>query len=353
MAVVTGLGEASFSGGPYNLIPQVFNAAWERAQYAASVSESNFDAALTSGGAGPSMAPATVDFSATVDEPNVFIPTNAEGASIAKMTELSDVVIDKLAGLFAGYMRDYFPNECGYLQEAQAWICRTITEGGTGIAPHIEDQIWQRDRARVLADTNRASQELIATFAARRFPLPPGALVHQIHLAHQDGLEKIAQASRDVAIKQADIEVDNVRFAVDKAVTLYGTAVSAASDYVKALSIGPSQAMQIVPSITDSQSRLIGAASEYYRARIAVKELELKAKLPNAEYEQSARAKNGDWLMQMIRNKVDAAIAAAQAMSTQAAAALNGLHASTSLGASQSIGYSYQGDVNADVPPAT
>ena len=354
---------AEFSGGPYDLIPQVFNAAWNRAQSAALASSNNFTAALTAGGGGARMTSASVkllkdtkaEFDPKIVEPAVFIPTNAEAASVAKMTELSDAVIDKLAGLFSGYMGEYFPNECGYLEKAQRWICDTIENGGTGIPSHVEDQIWQRDRSRVLEETNRARDDVFASFAARGFPVPPGAALHAIRLSQTEASNRIAQQSRDVAIKQAEIEIENIRFAVDKAINLYGTAVAAASDYVKALSVGPTSAMQIVPSITDSQSRLISAAGDYYRARIAVKELELKAHLPSAEFEQSARIKNGDWLMQMIRNKVDAAISAAQALSTQAAAALNGLHASTSLGASSSnsVGYSYGGDVSGEVPPKT
>lgn len=355
MTIFASSAGAGFSGGPYDLIPQVFNAAWDRAQNAASASSSNFSAALTAGGAGAHMNSASVTFDSTVVEPSVFIPTNAEAASVAKMTELSDAVIDKLAGLFSGYMGEYFPNECGYLEKAQRWICDTIENGGTGLPPHVEDQIWQRDRSRVLEETNRARDEVFASFAARGFPVPPGAALHAIRLSQTEASNRIAQQSRDVAIKQAEIEIENIRFAVDKAINLYGTAVAAASDYVKALSVGPTSAMQIVPSITDSQSRLISAAGDYYRARIAVKELELKAHLPSAEFEQSARIKNGDWLMQMIRNKVDAAISAAQALSTQAAAALNGLHASTSLGASSSnsVGYSYGGDVSGEVSPKT
>ena len=354
----------TFSGGPYDLIPQVFNAAWDRAQNTASASSTNFNAALTAGGGGARMKSASVKlvddaakaaFDPSVVEPAVFIPKNAEAASVAKMTELSDAVIDKLAGLFSGYMGEYFPNECGYLEKAQRWICDTIENGGTGIPSHVEDQIWQRDRSRVLEETNRARDEVFASFAARGFPVPPGAALHAIRLSQTEASNRIAQQSRDVAIKQAEIEVENIRFAVDKAISLYGSAVAAASDYVKALSVGPTSAMQIVPSITDSQSRLIGAAGDYYRARIAVKELELKARLPNAEFEQNARIKNGDWQMQMIRNKVDAAISAAQALSTQAAAALNGLHASTSLGASSSnsVGFSYGGDVSGEVGPKT
>ena len=340
---------------PAEVVESVHSRAWEKAQGLSSSASSAFSTAFEVGSATPSMAPAKVEFDVEVEEPEVTIPKDAEGASVAKMTELSNEVIDKLSGLFRDYLVEYFPNECGYLEKAQAWICETLTNGGTGLAPHVEDQIWQRDRARVLQEVERAGREVLATFASRGFPLPPGAAAHQIAMIQQDAQAKIAQASRDVAIKQAEIEVENVRFAVERAIGLYGTAIGAAGDYIKALSVGPTSAMQIVPSITDSQSRLISAAGDYYRARIAVKELELRSRLPNAEFEQAAKVQNGDWNMQMLKNRLDAAIAAAQSLSTQAAAALNGLHASASVSASasNSVGYSYGGDVSGDVAPKT
>ena len=357
MAVTTSGGGSAFdfTGGPAAVVADVFNIAWDKAQSLSSSTEQGFARAIEMGVDAPTMTPARIDYSSSVIEPTVNIPINAEGASVERFEEFSGMVIDKLAGLFGGFMTEFFPNECGYLQKAQQWICDALTNGGTGIKPHVENQIWQRDRARVLADVKRAGDELLAAFAARGFPLPPGAATHAMHLTQFDGQNKIAQASRDVAIKQVEIEIENVRFAVESAISLYGSAIAAASDYIKALSIGPTAAMQVVPSVTDSQSRLIGAASEYYRARIAVKELELRATLPNAEMDQAARAKRGDWQIALVHARVRAAMAAAQGLSSQAAAALNGLHASASIGGSSStsVGYSYGGDVAGDVPPKT
>jgi hypothetical protein len=355
MAAVTLASNPDFEGGPAAVVSDVFNVAWDRAEAMSSQSRVGFNEALAIGGSGPSMNAASLSFDPAVVEPNVTIPQNADGASVAKFHELAEQVMDKLAGLFGGYITDYFPNECGYLEKAQQWICDTLTSGGTGINADVEDQIWQRDRARVLNEVSRANQEVIANFAARGFPIPPGAAAHQMQMQQIEGQNKIGQQSRDIAIKQVEIEIENVRFAVDKAISLYSAAMSAASDYIRALSVGYNSSMQLVPSVTDSQSKLIGAASEYYRARIAVKELELKSKLPNAEYEQAARVRNGDWLMAMVNSRVQAAVSEAQGLSTQAAAALNGLHASASISGSSgnTVGFSYSGDVNAEVSPKT
>lgn len=344
-----------FSGSPAEVVAKVYEYSWQRASELSEETTEAFSKAIAEGSNAATMTPASLVSSFNVVEPNVFIPTNAEGASLAKFNELSDAVIDKLVGLFRGYMSEYFPNECGYLTKAQQWICDTLTNGGTGIRPNVEDQIFQRERARTLQEAQRATDETLATFAARGYPLPPGAAAHAVRMVQQGAQAAAAQASRDIAIKQMDIEIENTRFAVDKAIALYSAAVGAAGDYIKAMSIGPQSGMQLIPSITDSQSRLISAASEYYRARIAVRELELKTKLPNAEFDQASRVKNGDWNMQMVANKLQAAIEAARSLSTQAAAALNGLHAQAGISGqgSTSVSYSYGGDVTTEVPPKT
>jgi hypothetical protein len=344
-----------FDGTPAEVVSDVFNAAWDQASSKSATSSNFFSAALSEGTVASSMAAADLGFIPSVIEPLVDIPTTAAGATVEKFEEYTDLVIDKLSGLFAGYLSTYFPDERAVLGEAEAWLTQALTTGGTGLAPAIEDQIWQRDRARLLAEASRISDELVAAFAARGFPLPPGALLHQQYLVQRDTQDKIAQSSREAAIKAAEMELDNIRFAVQQAVDLYKAAMANAADYIKALSIGPQVGMQIVPSVTDSQSRLISAASEYYRARIGVEELKLKAKLPDAEWEQAARIKNGDWVMEMVKNRVSAAIEAARGLSTQAAAALNGLHASVSVGASasNSVGYSYSGDTSGEAPVKT
>jgi phage-related baseplate assembly protein len=99
----------------------------------------------------------------------------------------------------------------------------------------------------------------------------------------------------------------------------------------------------------------MSAASDYYRARISVEELRLKAAMPNGEWKQEANKENQDAQMQALRNRVDAAIEAAKAMATEVAAALNALHVSSSTSGSggTSVNYSYRGEVSSSVSPKT
>lgn len=340
---------------PGEIVTEMFRRAKDIADEMRSKSEALFDKALGEAGAAKLMSPAAIAFAPAVVEPKVHIPELAEGASVEMFNVWWDRVNGQLTDKMVWFINTFFPNECPYLQRAQLWICRALTTGGTGMSPQVEDQIWQRDRARILKEARRAEDEALRAFAARGFPMPSGLLAGALERIREDTLDKTAQASRDVAIKQAEIEIENVKFAVDKAIDLYTRVVAAAADFVKALVSSANMTTQLIPSITDSQSRLISAASGYYQQRVAVEELRLKATLPNGEWRQEAARENQDAEMQAMRNRVDAAIEAAKALATEAAAALNALHVSSSTSGtgSTSVSYGYKGDVNASVPPKT
>lgn len=342
-------------GNPRLLTAWAFDNAWKQANNKANQSAYWFTNAVDADGGPASMNPASFNFTPNAIPPSVYIPYMAEGASIAKFEELSTAVINQLSGLYEGYLLEHMPNQCGYLESAQQWICNTLTNGGTGINPHVEAQIWERERARVLKEGAKAEKEVIATWAARGYPLPPGAAAYQVLQIKKDTTDKIAESSRAVAIKQAEIEIENVRLAVSEAIKLYGVAIAAAGDYLKAMSIGPSAGMQVVPSVTDSQSKLIGAVTDYWRANISFEELRMKASLTPAEWDQQSRIRNGDWLNDMVKVRVNAAIAAAQNVGTQAAAALNSLHGSTGVtnSTSDSVSYSYSNDTDGEAPTIT
>lgn len=352
MSGVLGAGTSGTSS-PSELVTWAFNNAWTVASTKATNADSMFSNALSGAGSAPQVGSSYPGFTPTVVEPPVTIPTDAQSAGVASFYELSQAVIDQLADLFASYMQTYFPDETPYLHDAEQWLVKALTEGGTGIAPAVERQIWERDRDRLLKDSLRAENEAYSTWAARRYPLPPGALAGQIAQIRREASDKIAESSRSLAVKQMEIEVENVKFAVDKAITLYSAAMGAAVDYVRALAVGPTSSMQIIPSVTDSQSKLIQAANSYYTSRIAVEELRMKAGVSKADFELKADTTSAQLTMEDIKNRVMAAVEAAKAMSTQAAAALNALHAQASIsgGGATNVQYSYSNDTTTSVPP--
>lgn len=86
--------------------------------------------------------------------------------------------------------------------------------GGTGLPPAVEQAIWGRARDRETNIAMANQQEVMRTSEALGFPLPPGVLAAQVRSAQKAYYDKLSDFSRDVAIKQADLEQSNLREAI-------------------------------------------------------------------------------------------------------------------------------------------
>lgn len=309
------------------LVESIINQALSTAAEKSDLATGYANQAITASMGFASFGGASVTFSPRAVEPPVTIPTNAAGVDGALYNTTYGKIITDLSDKFAGFFSEYFPNECDYLQEAQVKLCEMLA-GGAGIPAHVENQIWQRDRTRVLEDVSRARDDVLATFAARGFPLPPGAAAHTMRLAEVDANNKIAQQSRDVAIKHVEILIENIKFAIQQALDYRIKGIQAAGDYIKVLALGPEIAMKLATSAAGAQAQLISAASQYYRNRIAVEELKLDAAKFNAAARNEAGINHVREFTNRLKARTDTLSAAARAAGDQAAAALNAVHAS-------------------------
>jgi hypothetical protein len=332
MSIVTAPPGDSISAG---FVAQIYNAQFDIAQ-----ERLNRNDALTS------QAISYIDGAPQIDEYDISseldIPPapEIEGFTSAELTSLYQGTADEIKALLAdgltNFLTTFFPLGAE-LAKARAWIERAI-DGGTGIAAAVEAQIWERDRARLLMDAMRISEEAMASFAARGYPVPPGALHDQLQRSSQETRNKVAQASRDVAIKQAEIEVENVRFAVEKAIDLRKAAIQAAGDYIRTLALAPQLGVQLATSVVDARTKMAQALTSFYAAKISALELPVRVAIANAGNAVNVRTANQSASVDIIQARVNLMDSAARSVGTQAAAALNALGANTGFSGSESVG---------------
>lgn len=328
--------------GVSNLVHQMFNKAWSHANLS-----TNYAGGIATSGPSASWAAGSAREFETPIEPDVEIPRVAEGAELAKFHLLSDAIIDKLVDVFRNYLTEFLPNECPYLERAQRWICRTLSgQNPTGLEAFIEQQIWDRERDRILAERDRAKATAYSDFASRGYPMPPGALNEAILVLERENMRQIGESSRTIAIEMAKIELENMRFAVEQAIALYTGATSAAGEYIKALALGPQIGMEVIPSVTDSQSKLIEAANSYYQSRIQIAELRQKNYQFNVEMGNKASSENASLSNDMRKAYIQAMVDKAKVAASTAAASLNAISANASytLGYGMNVGYSFSND---------
>lgn len=95
-------------------------------------------------------------------------------------------------------------------------------QGGTGLNPVVEQAIWDRSRDRETQIALAREQEVMRSAEALGFPLPSGVLAGQLADARREYHDKLSGLSRDIAIKQAELEQANVKDAIAQGLALEG-----------------------------------------------------------------------------------------------------------------------------------
>lgn len=137
------------------------------------------------------------------------------------LASLEDVPeLDILAPTPYSYARG--PEYASQLLSSLKAVLDERIKGGTGLDPVIEQAIWDRARGRELNVAQANIDEVSRTGEALGYPLPPGVLAEQLRRAQQNFHDKSSELSRDIAIKQADLEQANLKDAIASGMQLEG-----------------------------------------------------------------------------------------------------------------------------------
>lgn len=260
----------------------------------------------------------------SVIEPNVDIPTSQSPGDVMTLFDLKYAeMVAMLSAKFTAFRADYFPDEGAAYNAAEDWLQAALANPNAGLPSAVQDQLLTEDKDRITADVTRASDAVIQSFSARRFPLPPGAAASAVLQIQQKGQDEIAGSSRKLTM----LSVDMMKFAVEKTLGLRQVAMGAAVEYIKAIA-SPDSMAQLVNVGYDAQSKLISAASQFYNSRTAVAELTAKVAEFNVSSGIDVAAKNQAADLTLIEDRLKALLTEAQALAQMATSLFNNVHAS-------------------------
>lgn len=101
------------------------------------------------------------------------------------------------------------------LQAHATYLMSRVTTGGTGLPAVVENQIWLRARDRETAAARSAEVDVLRQDAARGFYTPTGLAQAKLMAVRSDYALKTNALSRDIAIKQAELELSNIQKALE------------------------------------------------------------------------------------------------------------------------------------------
>lgn len=156
------------------------------------------------------------------------------------------------------------------LTQLNTRLIEFIAGASTGLTPAVEQAIWDRARAREAPLLYRAREQAARGFAARGFSLPPGALVELMQQAEQIAIDKGASLSRDIMVKQAELEQANFQFAFGQAVALEGQLLQHANQVAARALDAAKYATQILIDLFNAEVSLFNSKSQAYQVEAQV-----------------------------------------------------------------------------------
>lgn len=169
------------------------------------------------------------------------------------------------------------------MDEATAKLLADLQNGGYGIEPADEEALWERARERELKNTAQALDELASQAASRGFAVPPGVLSQQSEAVRLAGIEKSSSISREIALKRADLFVQNRQFTFQQAQAFEGLLIGYYSSYAERALNAARAVVDAGVAIFNARVQRLNLQIELYRARASVFETQLRAALSHLE----------------------------------------------------------------------
>ena len=110
------------------------------------------------------------------------------------------------------------------LDQLKGTLARRL-QGGTGLDPAVEQAIWDRSRDREAQLAVAKEREVMRQSEAMGFALPSGVLAEQLRQTRVEYYDKLSSLSRDISIKQAEMEQENLKDSIAQGMQLESTLI--------------------------------------------------------------------------------------------------------------------------------
>ena len=307
---------------------QIINAGWNlgfdmKAAFEAKVTALSADIAAMLAGATMHISGSTAD-PVTIAEPVVTLPASIDTSTIlATFDTETTALIALFSDKMVSFLTEYFPDDQANFSTVETWLTGALANQH-GLPTAVAAQLYTDEHDRQISEASRAKDAMFTAFAARRFPLPSGALASARLQIDQKAQDLSAETGRKITA----MSVEQLRWAAEKVLSLRQLASSAALDYAKLMTQGPAIASSVTGIGYDAQTKLIGAVSSFYGARIDAAKVISSVSQFNASATQDAAGKNQLADLTLLEDKIKAIMVEIQAIAQMATSLFNNVHAS-------------------------
>lgn len=158
-----------------------------------------------------------------------------------------------------------------------------LVNGGTGLAEDVEAAIWSNYQAREAVKFEAQRTEVANRWAGSNFEFPPGALDDALTELEQNISREMNLASRDIAIKQAELAQQNTQFAITSGLVHEQQLMGYANQIAQRAFDKAKAAVEMAVTIYQAKVTAYTAQLEGYKTQAQVYEAKIRAELAKVE----------------------------------------------------------------------
>jgi hypothetical protein len=173
--------------------------------------------------------------------------------------------------------------EDGLVQAAKTKLTNNIVYGGTMINPTVEADLWNRDRERREQALRDAKDKIMAHWSKLNWTLPDGLLSGMLLAVENEYMNKDLDASRDIAIKQADLEQKGMFESLKLGIDLENTLINNFNEYAKRVYEASKTTVDVTIQILKSQIDLYNSQLQAFKTSVEAYKISIEAELARVE----------------------------------------------------------------------
>jgi len=201
-----------------------------------------------------------------------------------------------------------------------------IANGSKSVPLQVEQQ-WNAARDRELLEARRLEDEAYTQAASRGFSIPPLTTQFRVLSAHQTASKNISATNREIAVENAKMQMEMVKFAIEKLFTARELMLDSVLKQMAYLREETDASLRVTQAYIQAYQVFYGALNGYYNSIAEYNKLKYSVDEGNLRYAMEDRKIAIGYKQSDEQRKTNAFISSANTATSIAAAALSGLNA--------------------------
>lgn len=178
-------------------------------------------------------------------------PTGLDSTLQTTYLAISPVMRDAVRNELDAFIDREFPEFRTGLAAVEGRLSKYL-DGGTALTDEVQDAIYNRASSKSDAEYRRNYATVVGNAARLGHTIPGPVLTAQLQQADKDRRDAGTAVARDLMVKVAELEQQNLQFAVTQSANLRGMMVNAGLNYYGGLVTINGQAVQYAQSVVES-----------------------------------------------------------------------------------------------------